>query len=265
MKKSVAVYVIRLALIFNALLVFTLPSLGCQPEQQGQVQEVTIELLFANPDQYKSEKVIIEGFYFTGFEVQVIAERLDYSGYAEGHIVPGGRIVWIEGGAPEEVIDKLYIQQMMGPEERYGKVRLEGKFEYGGKYGHGGEYDSQIITSKAELLEWSPQTITSIKEFSREESQQIAEEFVKNSPTFMFDGIEETLKLTETLPPVVTLSGWQFAFEFDSRHAGYGDRTGQVLAQVITPHQAVIVVEQGKVTHAVIDEKWDMIKQQEIK
>jgi len=49
--------------------------------------------------------------------------------------------------------------------------------------------------------------------------------------------------------------------EEESRHSGYGDRTGLALLQVITPHQAVITVEDGDVTEAIIDGKWDMIKQ----
>ena len=55
---------------------------------------------------------------------------------------------------------------------------------------------------------------------------------------------------------------WEFVFEFDCRHAGYGDRTGQVLAQVITPHTARVVVDQGNVASAVLDGKWDMIDQE---
>ena len=94
---------------------------------------------------------------------------------------------------------------------------------------------------------------------SQEEGQSIAKEFVRSSRTFVFDGIERSLKLvhTETLRCPFC---WQFTFEFDSRHAGYGDRTGQTLAQVIMPHRAVITVIQGEVTYAVIDEKWDIIK-----
>jgi hypothetical protein len=35
----------------------------------------------------------------------------------------------------------------------------------------------------------------------------------------------------------------------------------QMLAQVITPHTARIIVEQGRVTSAIMDEKWDMLEQ----
>ena len=100
-----------------------------------------------------------------------------------------------------------------------------------------------------------------ISEVSEEESREIAEEFVEDSPTFVFDGIEDSLVLTDTL----ALQGpycWQFSFEFDSSHAGYGDRTGLTLAEVITPHQAVVTVEQGEVTGAVLDGEWDMLSQE---
>ena len=103
--------------------------------------------------------------------------------------------------------------------------------------------------------------LTAFKQMSEEESQGIAEEFVRNSPTFIFDGIEDTLTLTETLIACCPYC-WVFIFDFDSENAGYGDRTGQALAEVITPHRAAIAVEQLEITSAVMDDKWDMIKQE---
>jgi len=100
-------------------------------------------------------------------------------------------------------------------------------------------------------------------QYSEEASREIADEFVKNSPTFVFDGIESSLTLTETLYPDIE-NAWQFVFSFESRHSGYGDRTGQNLLQVITPHQAIVTVENGKVINAIMDEKWDMLQQRMI-
>ena len=117
---------------------------GCREEQ------VMFDQLFSNPNQYNRKYLTIEGFFFGGFEVIVLSENLEYSGYAEGHLVPKGRMVWIEGGIPREVYDALYQQQMMGPMERYGKVRLKGKFEHGAKYGHLGGYSSQVIYYRSE-------------------------------------------------------------------------------------------------------------------
>ena len=96
---------------------------------------------------------------------------------------------------------------------------------------------------------------------TEEGSRKLAEEFVLNSPTFKFDGNRVSLELAETLYPDIENSR-QFVFRFESAHAGYGDRTGQMLAEVITPHEAIISVEQGEVKSAVMDEKWDMVKQQ---
>ena len=99
------------------------------------------------------------------------------------------------------------------------------------------------------------------QQMSKEGSQKIAEEFLRNSPTFVFDGMEDTLRLTDTLTARCPYC-WAFIFEFESRHAGYGDRTGQVLAQVITPHKALITVQEFEIISAVMDDKWDMINQE---
>jgi len=99
------------------------------------------------------------------------------------------------------------------------------------------------------------------KELSEEESRRITEEFVKSSPTFVFDGIEDTLRLTDTLTLRCPYC-WQFTFEFDSSHAGYGDRTGQALAYVITHHTARMTIAPGEVKSAVMDDMLDTLNQE---
>ncbi len=96
--------------------------------------------------------------------------------------------------------------------------------------------------------------------YTEEASLEIAEEFVRNSPTFAFDGMEGTLELVETLYPDIEYA-WGFVFHFECRHGGYGDRTREMVAQAITPHEATVNVERGKVKAAVLDGKWDMINQ----
>ena len=94
---------------------------------------------------------------------------------------------------------------------------------------------------------------------SKEHSQGVAEEFVRLETTFRFDGIPETLEVTSTTS---VGNGWQFTIEFDSRYAGYGNRSGQVLAQIITHHIAEVTVKGGLgVTKAIMDNVWDMIDQ----
>ena len=55
-----------------------------------------------------------------------------------------------------------------------------------------------------------------INPVSEEESLSIAREYIKNCPTFKFDGIEESLKHTSTLT-LRCPSCWQFEFQFESR------------------------------------------------
>lgn len=95
-------------------------------------------------------------------------------------------------------------------------------------------------------------------EFTVGESRTVAENFIKNSPTYRFDGFD--LRHVETITLRCPFC-WEFVFEFQSRHAGYGDRTGKILLQVITEHKARIVVDHGKVVSAILDEKWDELNQ----
>ena len=98
----------------------------------------------------------------------------------------------------------------------------------------------------------------------------ISTDYIKDSPTFMFDGIEETLELEqfmirETSPPQYVLT-----YNFNSRYAGYGDRFGQAVADVITAHRAMIIltvelVENGvsyEIDAAHIDGQWNILEQE---
>lgn len=88
---------------------------------------------------------------------------------------------------------------------------------------------------------------------------KIAEDFIMNSPTYAYDGQDLELinnVVQETYPEKHVLT-----FKFTSTHAGYGDRSDQIIAQVITPHTARIVIVNGEVVNAVLDERWDMLEQ----
>ena len=117
-----------------------------------------------------------------------------------------------------------------------------------------GEVVSAIMDGRWDMIEQEMM-------YNEDAARETAESFVRNSPTFAFDGMPETLELVETLYPDIE-NAWGFVFSFDSRHAGYGDRTGQALAQVITPHEAHVTVENGEVVSAIMDEQWDMLAQE---
>ena len=99
-------------------------------------------------------------------------------------------------------------------------------------------------------------------------AQELAEDFVRDSPTFTYDGIAESLEPVSRCPKCSLI-----ILEFDSAHAGYGDRTGQVLPEQITHHQVQIYFytsfangsdSEIEIVDAVMDLKWDMIKQEPI-
>jgi len=154
-----------LVLVCVSLLLIIVLTIGCSEERATEVQNDTLEQLFANPDKYNGKQVVVVGFYFQGWETIVLSEGLELSGYAEGHLVPQGRMIWVSGGISGEVYDKLYQQQNMGPLERFGKVKITGRFEYGGEYGHLGGYDQQITPTETIILPWSPPaSVTSVSE-----------------------------------------------------------------------------------------------------
>ncbi len=81
------------------------------------------------------------------------------------------------------------------------------------------------------ILIFASVACTNSEEWSLEESQRVAEEFVKKEATFKFDGIPETLKVVNATS---VGDGWEFTIQFDSRHAGYGDRSGQASGETVS-------------------------------
>jgi hypothetical protein len=99
--------------------------------------------------------------------------------------------------------------------------------------------------------------------FNEAAAVERAIEFLRNSPTFRFDGMPESIRVetAERLGPF----SWRITIAFVCRHSGYGDRTGKVLLQVLTPHRIRIEIERGTIISAIVDEMWDELAQTPIK
>ena len=96
-----------------------------------------------------------------------------------------------------------------------------------------------------------------------EVDRRLAESFLRNSPTFRFDGLPDTVELLDRAAgDCETCVAYTFGFE--SSHPGYGDRTDLPLAAAVTPHEAIISIQEGLVTGARIDSIWDVIEQSPI-
>jgi hypothetical protein len=97
-----------------------------------------------------------------------------------------------------------------------------------------------------------------------DQAKAVAVDFLTHAPTFSFDGIAGTMNVTE----VIALESYPVQYmvnvSFDSAHSGYGNRTGQILLQVITHHEAVVGVVNGQVVSATIDQRWDELGQRHI-
>ncbi|MCW3975391.1 MAG: hypothetical protein O2U61_00515 [Candidatus Bathyarchaeota archaeon] len=91
---------------------------------------------------------------------------------------------------------------------------------------------------------------------------EMAKNFIVQAPTFKFDGILDTLNVTDSRILESFSVQYIITLTFNSRHAGYGNREGQILAQVITPHIAVVKVVNDNVVSAIMDNKWDELHQE---
>ena len=95
-----------------------------------------------------------------------------------------------------------------------------------------------------------------------EAGEKAASDFVRNSPTFRFDGIEESFRLESSRSIEFCRGCYEYIFYFESSHPGVGDRTGVKLRTYITPHRAVLnMVDNTVVAMGVLDESWDMGRQ----
>ena len=89
----------------------------------------------------------------------------------------------------------------------------------------------------------------------------IVEAFVRNSATFRYDGKPESLCLQSVRPLAACPGCYEYVLSFESRHPGFGDRTGVPLTQAPTPHRATIVLRDQVVVSGILDAAWDMAQQ----
>jgi uncharacterized protein len=100
--------------------------------------------------------------------------------------------------------------------------------------------------------------------------ETLVENLIKNSAAYRFDGIDGSLKITNITGSAKgddpgPVADWMFNAEFQTAHPGHGNRADQVLAQVITAHKAVVIIEDGQIISATCDENWDLLTDKEIK
>ena len=148
------------------LAVFILPAtalFACIPTTPATT---TVAQLVARPELYTGKKVTIEGFYFQTFETNVFCDTLQVQSGTTDYLIPKEPLVWVEGGLPKDVYDKLVTETRPNfAPAYYGKLRMTARFDYGGKYGHLGGFRYQLtipaIQPQVEFLPWTPPTVSS--------------------------------------------------------------------------------------------------------
>jgi len=115
---------------------------------------------------------------------------------------------------------------------------------------------------------FTPTPTSNLTEAQTAAQKAAAEDFIRNSSTFRFDGIEGSIDLAGSGPGVTSAyRSWSYTFKFETLHPGHGDRTGQSLAETITAHYATILVvnlEKDAVVMASCDDTWDMLKERDL-
>jgi hypothetical protein len=126
--------------------------------------------------------------------------------------------------------------------------------------------DEDTVTSAVIDRIWDEIAETEIgpSDTTSSEAKELAIEFLKNGPTFSFDGIEESIKVVDIIAMESYPVQYIITLAFECSHAGYGDRTGEVLAQVMTPHEIRIALSAGKIGSAIIDDQWDELIQRPV-
>ena len=136
-------------LLASAVLLLLMAAGGC-----GRVNEApTLADLLAHPRAHDGKTVTVEGFYFSGFEISVLAESMGPAPGDPSRTVPQGKLIWVQG-ISQEVYDQLHVQYgtPSGYPERFGKVRVTGVFEAGSHYGHLDAYDFQLRLTASEAV-----------------------------------------------------------------------------------------------------------------
>jgi len=91
-----------------------------------------------------------------------------------------------------------------------------------------------------------------------EKSQEVAKNWIlEKSSTYKFDGYDLSLSKSKELD---CENCYEFIFWFNAKHAGYGDRSDMLLAQVITPHTIIIKTENSEIVSSITDEKYDEMR-----
>ncbi|MHB8084399.1 MAG: hypothetical protein ACYDHZ_01040 [Dehalococcoidia bacterium] len=98
---------------------------------------------------------------------------------------------------------------------------------------------------------------------TQEAASSLAANLIKSSSTFAFDGIGGSIKQVSA-DSTDNGQTWKLLYTFAGAHPGYGDRKGQMLAEVITGHSVQLTLTNCKIVSAICDNSWDLLSDKTI-
>ncbi len=114
---------------------------------------------------------------------------------------------------------------------------------------------SGLIAIREKLQE----TVEYTRSLDESQIQALAESWIREAPTYTYDG--SGLALVDYVQQESYPVRHVLTCNFTSSHAGYGDRSDQVTAPVITKHTIKVTIIDGNVDSAIIDGVWDEMGQ----
>lgn len=205
------------------------------------------------------------------FNKGVVDEQSPFAGEVIWTLINGDEGAIVHSSNHGVVVVRFSLSDSDVCVESIGAICLDGKVtQFKNTNSHNkGEYLKLIIdaSSSVEIISMINGPLAGVdvkvnlEKIRIPKAEEIAKRFVFSAPTFAFDGMEETLDvkllyIRESFPEQYVIEA-----EFSTLHGGYGDRTDQIVKQVITSHNMKLVIISGKVTSATIDEKWDELNQ----
>jgi hypothetical protein len=120
-------------------------------------------------------------------------------------------------------------------------------------------YDQFLPAGLVKIREKLQETVASTKTLDESQIKALAEAWIRGAQTYTYDGsgLQFVNYVQQESFPVRHV----LTYTFTSGHAGYGNRSGLVTAQVMTEHTIKIVIIDGRVDSAITDEKWDEMGQ----
>lgn len=92
----------------------------------------------------------------------------------------------------------------------------------------------------------------------------LTEQFIRNTPTYTFDGIDGSIKKMK-VESTESGKAWELTYVFKSKYPGYGDRSNQALTEAVTEHAVQVTIRNCTIVIATCDKSYNLLTNKLIK